>query len=413
MASKEEIEMFVAEAESHIQKGEKDILKFEKNPDDIKLLEALYFGFQALKGLTAAIGLDKVSKFCLHFESLLNKAKVSKTSIKKANEFVNLIFESLNVLRSVVDRVKKGEIKDIDDDILQDLKDTLEDLDSEYDITFINPIPLEKVQSIIDDTQNIFYKIYVLIESTCKFKKVRLYFIFRALNKLGQICWSNPDPDILERGEFDLDFEIYFISLKKNEVITQTLDEILEIENKVINEMSPETFGDLVKNVSAKWKKEKVVAGVQEKKVEPKLEKKIPSKISTSPQKKNIPKIIFTNGIDGMKSSIITLPNNHFIKLINNEKVDVIFCCYKNSRRNSYFLYTIKEGFFLVTASEIFEPFEEYFEIKSRDFPNFSDFLEAIRYGIDGYEEYSSFKESEFFSPYIRSYEQYLKAKNR
>ena len=33
--------------------------------------------------------------------------------------------------------------------------------------------------------------------------------------------------------------------------------------------------------------------------------------------------------------------------------------------------------------------------------------------GIDNFEEYSEFKESEFYSPYIRSYEQYLKAKNK
>ncbi|MFX1393169.1 MAG: Hpt domain-containing protein, partial [Promethearchaeota archaeon] len=317
MATKEEIEMFVVEAEGHIQKGEKDILKFEKNPDDKKLIQDLFFGFQALKGLTSTIGLDKVSKFCLHFESLLGKAKENKGSMKKTSEFVNLIYESYDILHSVIERVKKGELKDIDDEILNNLKDTLEDFDSEYEITFINPIPPDEVQSTISDSKNNFYKIYVRIAETCRFKKVRLYFIFRALNKIGQICWSSPDPDILERGEFDLDFEIYFISQKNNEEVAQNLEEILEIENKIINELSSKAFEDIIKSFSLKWQKQRSKAAGKElsERKAPKEDKK--KAIVTTTPKESIPRIIFTNGIEGMKDRIITVPNNHFIRLIN------------------------------------------------------------------------------------------------
>ncbi len=101
---------------------------------------------------------------------------------------------------------------------------------------------LEKIQETLIDDSYFSYKVYIRLQPTCLLKRVRLFIIFRALSELGQICFTNPDLQVLESGEFKLDFEIYFISQKEDNEILKALDEILEIENKYILSKSKDEF---------------------------------------------------------------------------------------------------------------------------------------------------------------------------
>ena len=86
MSSKDDIKLFISEAEDLIQKTEDEILKLEENPNDLKPIQELFFTFHALKGLTAMAGFDNLSKFCHHFESFLENTKDKKESkIKREN----------------------------------------------------------------------------------------------------------------------------------------------------------------------------------------------------------------------------------------------------------------------------------------------------------------------------------------
>ena len=246
MASKEDIKLFINESEDLIQKVEEEVLKLEENPRNKKPIQELFFAFHTLKGLTAMAGFDNVSKFCHFLEDFLNKAKSDKVSTKKISQFISIFFESLDVLKTVVNKVKKGDQTDIDVKFLEEIKDTFKDFQADYEITFIKPIPPNKIKQTISAKNKKFYKIYIRLQATCVFKKVRLFIIFRALNENGQICFSKPEPRLLEVGNIDRDFEIFYISQKNTNDITKILDEILEIDNKVISEISPDELEKLL-----------------------------------------------------------------------------------------------------------------------------------------------------------------------
>ncbi|MFX1337015.1 MAG: chemotaxis protein CheW [Promethearchaeota archaeon] len=260
MATKEDIQLFINESEDLIQKVEDEVLKLEENPRNTKPIQELFFAFHTLKGLTAMAGFNNVSKFCHFLEDFLNKAKNNKVSPEKISSFTSIFFESLDVLRTVVTKVKKGDNTDIDVKFLEEIKDTFEDFDNEYEITFIKPIPQDKIKQTLSAKNNNYFKIYIRLQATCVFKKVRLFIIFRALNEIGQICYSNPEPRLLEIGNFDRDFEIYFITPKTSAQISQILEEILEIDNKVITELTREKFEPLLTNFSIKQQTEKTLA---------------------------------------------------------------------------------------------------------------------------------------------------------
>ncbi|MCK4379903.1 MAG: chemotaxis protein CheA, partial [Candidatus Lokiarchaeota archaeon] len=257
MSSKDDIKLFISESEDLIQKTEEEVLSFEENPENSKPIKELFFTFHTLKGLTAMAGFDNLSKFCHHFESLLENAKEKKVSKSKRQNFVDMLFESLDVLRNFLKRVKKGDLSDIDGNFVEDIKNSFESFETVYDITFIQSLNQEEITKLLNQKQNKSFKIYVRLEDTCVFKKVRLFIIFRALNENGKICWTNPAPEDLEKATLRNEFEIYYITQNKKDKISQVLDEILEIENKVITSLNSGEFKKTIKDLKEKWETEK------------------------------------------------------------------------------------------------------------------------------------------------------------
>jgi two-component system chemotaxis sensor kinase CheA len=247
------MKLFVSETEDLILQTEGEILKIEKNPKALEPIQKLFYTFHTLKGLTAMAGFNNTSKFCHYFESFLQSIKDNQDSVDLSNSIINMLFESLEVLRSVLNNVKNGDMTDIDPSLLLDLRDSFDSFDSSSEMSFIEHIQPNKFSAILGDKSNKFYKVYIRLQSTCAFKKVRLFIIFRALTEKGQICWGVPDPESLEQGEIINDFEIYYISHSTDKEIVKILNEILEIENKAITKLENKEFEGLLNEFDLKW----------------------------------------------------------------------------------------------------------------------------------------------------------------
>ncbi|MBN1803573.1 MAG: chemotaxis protein CheC [Candidatus Lokiarchaeota archaeon] len=109
------------------------------------------------------------------------------------------------------------------------------------------PESFDQFQRALSDNRQICFKIYIRLNPTCKLRKVRTYIILRELSKIGKIFFSKPDFSILDAGEVGLEIELYFMSEKTQLDILKTLEEILEIENKVITQMNKDDFMNLYK----------------------------------------------------------------------------------------------------------------------------------------------------------------------
>jgi two-component system chemotaxis sensor kinase CheA len=247
------MKLFVSETEDLILQTEGEILKIEQNPKALEPIQNLFYTFHTLKGLTAMAGFNNTSKFCHYFESFLQSIKDNQDSVDLSNSIINMLFESLEVLRSVLNNVKNGDMTDIDPSLLLDLRDSFDSFDSSSEMSFIKHIQPNKFSAILGDKSNKFYKVYIRLQSTCAFKKVRLFIIFRALTEKGQICWGVPDPESLEQGEIINDFEIYYISHSTDKEIVKILNEILEIENKAITKLENKEFEGLLNEFDLKW----------------------------------------------------------------------------------------------------------------------------------------------------------------
>lgn len=312
MASNDDIKLFISEAEDLIQKTEDEILKIEENPENPKPIQELFFTFHTLKGLTAMAGFENLSKFCHHFETFLENAKDKKVSMKKRNYFVEMLFESLDVLRNVLKKVKKGDFTDIDEKFVEEIKGSFDSFETNYDITFIQPISLDEIAKVLTDKQKKPFKIYIRLEETCVFKKVRLFIIFRALNEIGRICWTNPAPKSLEKAIMKNEFEIYFISQKNKLAISHVIDEILEIENIVVSLLKPEEFRSTIAKHKEQWEKQTLTPEYQELVAEGFLEEDF-----VDEELERVTHIVDDFSDDGLKITSVKVNIEHLENLMN------------------------------------------------------------------------------------------------
>lgn len=245
MISDKDMKLFYSEAEDLIQKIEDNLLLLEENPENPKPVQELFYVYHTLKGLTAMVNLDNLSKFIHQFETFLEKNK--NLQVQNKDKIIDLLFKSLDVIRNTIENVKIGKVKDLTEEELGKLNYSFDTVDSEYDITLFKHISTAELENSKKNKKNKFYKIFIQIQSTCVFKKVRLFIIFRALNDIGRICASDPEPGKLEMGDFKHSFTVYFITELNSDKIQAAIDEILEIENVVITKISA---NDLIKSSS-------------------------------------------------------------------------------------------------------------------------------------------------------------------
>jgi len=252
MSSKEdkEFKLFVKEAEESVRKIEESVLNLEENYKNNDPVEQLYFAYHNLKGMTGMVGFDNFSKLCHVLENLLDGIKDYEERVNIKDQLIALLFESHDVMRNLIKNIKSGNKEDLNDQILKEFEKRVKNLETpssdEYDITFFKPISKEEFEKEVSSEDYKFFKVYIEIQDTCVFKKVRLFIIFRALDEIGRICSSSPEPNLLEKGAIDNDFEIYFMTKDGKDTIAHRIDEILEIENRKIKEINSEDFYDLI-----------------------------------------------------------------------------------------------------------------------------------------------------------------------
>lgn len=109
------LQTFIAECEEHFAKMEEALVGLEANPDDDKLLEAIFRGAHTLKGNAASLGYPKVAGFAHGFEELLQRFRNHALAVTP--ERVTLLLRSLDAMRQMVPEAIAGAEELSDDHI--------------------------------------------------------------------------------------------------------------------------------------------------------------------------------------------------------------------------------------------------------------------------------------------------------
>lgn len=100
------LQTFMAECEEHFAKMEEALVGLEANPDNDKLLEAIFRGAHTLKGNSASLGYPRVAGFAHVFEEMLQRFR--NRTLPVTQERITLLLRSLDAMRQMVPEAIAG-----------------------------------------------------------------------------------------------------------------------------------------------------------------------------------------------------------------------------------------------------------------------------------------------------------------
>ena len=256
-------EIFVNESREHLQVLNQSLLDLEKDPKNTDLLNNIFRSAHTLKGSSATMGYETVSKLAHKMENILDLMRNGKITV--TSEVLDTIFDCFDALEALIGEIEDDKESEID---ILHLVEKLNGLSStEPTVTSkkqkkVNELRLstaetKKVQDAIDEGLNIL-KMDVTLDEECAVKSVRMVVFLNELKKHATILASAPDFQKLEKGDFDLQFSVVISTQEDIGTIKNTVEKINEISGVEISLFSVEQGKESKKDETESEKEIKV-----------------------------------------------------------------------------------------------------------------------------------------------------------
>lgn len=121
---KEIIEDFLVEADELVSSLDTNLVTLESSSDDLDLLNEIFRAAHTIKGTSSFLGFDQVTTLTHRMEDILNKLRKSELTVTA--EIMDLLLESVDLLKVLLENVRTGNDETLDlDDILRRLEAAL------------------------------------------------------------------------------------------------------------------------------------------------------------------------------------------------------------------------------------------------------------------------------------------------
>ncbi len=94
------VQEFIAEARSHLESAEAQLLKVEEQPDDPEAVNAIFRAFHTIKGVAGFLNLQQISALAHAAENLLDLARQGR--LRLVGTAVDLVLESVDVMKALI-----------------------------------------------------------------------------------------------------------------------------------------------------------------------------------------------------------------------------------------------------------------------------------------------------------------------
>lgn len=279
--------LFFEESDDNLQKLNDDVLELESEPENIDLINEIFRAAHTLKGMSATMGYDVMTKLTHKMENLFDFFKSGKLMV--TSEYISLIFECLDKLSQLVEDLRND--KELSEDQIGELLEKLINVEKSVDGTATveakstdsKDKELTIVLSNSDDADTDTVKnaraqgynaftVAIRIDKESMLKGPRAFLIIEHLEQEGDVIYTEPTADLLENGEFDTDFKLIYLTKGTQDQVEANINSNSEIDTFIVEEFdSSKSISD---NEQAETTKPSGTA------------KKIPKKANTEATKK-------------------------------------------------------------------------------------------------------------------------------
>jgi two-component system chemotaxis sensor kinase CheA len=238
--SKDEVPIFLAEVDEHLQVLDNSLLGMERNDSDPELMQTIFRSAHTIKGMSGMIGHRRMTDVTHALETVLDG--VRKGSIQVSSQLVNSCLDAVDCLRLLRDEVVTLQVSDIDiDTTVSSLKNLIR-----RDEPIHSPEALRncdgKAQStsgqeltVQNDLQNVTLKILVRIDPASVASAARAFQLMMELQDLGEIQSMTPTQEQIEAATPVHDFAAELVTENSIQKVGNALSQISEVDEISIN----------------------------------------------------------------------------------------------------------------------------------------------------------------------------------
>ena len=243
------LEVFIEESKEHLQACNENLLKLEKEPENIAIVNEIFRSAHTLKGMSATMGYEDLASLTHQMENVLDGIRNLK--IKVTLSLLDVVFKSVDYLEEMIFSIAEGGDgkKDVTDVVL-----SLKNVESEYktaaeettgeqnnvdeptaSITNYDDFELTVIQQSKEQGFNC-YEITIQLRDDCLLKAARVFMVFEVLEQVGEIIKSFPSVGQLEEEQFDSEFHVTVVSMETSENIEKQINKVSEINKVIVND---------------------------------------------------------------------------------------------------------------------------------------------------------------------------------
>ncbi len=246
-------DIYLAEAREYLQSLNDSLLKLESEPDNGELVQEMFRAAHSLKGMSATMGYDHVTKLTHEMENILHLLR--EGSLALSSPLADVLFSSFDTLENLLAHIENPQLPEVaTQSVIDRLNEQMNPSEAEelevcataeevLESPMLNqdhPLVLEEFEKEIikeakEQGNNLCF-ITVKISEGSLLKSVRAYMVIKALEELGVIIKAQPPVSDLEEDNFEHTFTILFQSSMEDDAIERCLYNISEIESITLQE---------------------------------------------------------------------------------------------------------------------------------------------------------------------------------
>ncbi len=258
------LQIFIEEANEHVQSLNQCLLQMEKDPEDKDVLNEIFRVAHTIKGMAGTMGFTKMTKLTHDMENVLHA--IRNDEIKVTSALVDVLFKCLDALENYVNSViaTGGEGDKEYKTVIATLNEILEnkgtvtasparnqsvepvaaavEVNDKYITAQMELDEFEQntVNKAIDMGMNAL-KITIVLNKGCLLKSARAFILFQTLERFGEIIKSQPVVQDIEDEKFDFEFTVVVVSKDDEQLFFKELNSIAEVDEVIIRKLGKYT----------------------------------------------------------------------------------------------------------------------------------------------------------------------------
>ncbi len=264
------LDIFIDEANEHIQALSDNIMILEKEPENKDVINEIFRAAHSLKGMAGTMGFKKMQHLTHDMENVFSE--IRNDTIKVNSNLIDILFDCLDAIEAYVDTIKQTSNEGDEDNaaLIKRLNDFLADGKDAGDGSG-EPAPSEDAKAeeqakeeaadakdayrqirleendikTLEENQSSGMNLYgftVHVQKECMLKAARAFLVYKAVEDFGEILIYSPSSQDIEDEKFDLAFSFILASPQELDPIKKAVEIVSEIESVDCDKVTPDMF---------------------------------------------------------------------------------------------------------------------------------------------------------------------------